>query len=47
MEAMGAGDGGGESERFKNNRPGEPGGAWEESVDANYLLSVPEGLHGE
>lgn len=22
-------------------------GAWEESVDANYLLSVPEGLHGE
>jgi starvation-inducible outer membrane lipoprotein len=23
------------------------GGAWEESVDANYLLSVPEGLHGE
>lgn len=23
------------------------GSAWEESVDANYLLSVPEGLHGE
>ncbi len=23
------------------------GGTWEESVDANYLLSVPEGLHGE
>ena len=22
-------------------------GAWEERVDANYLLSVPEGLHGE
>ncbi|MBI4002615.1 MAG: Slp family lipoprotein [Nitrospira defluvii] len=25
----------------------QQGGAWEESVDANYLLSVPEGLHGE
>lgn len=23
------------------------GSTWEESVDANYLLSVPEGLHGE
>ncbi|MCS6319280.1 MAG: Slp family lipoprotein [Nitrospira sp.] len=23
------------------------GRVWEESVDANYLLSVPEGLHGE
>lgn len=23
------------------------GGAWEESVDANYLLSVPGGIHGE
>lgn len=22
-------------------------GVWEESVDANYLMSVPEGLHGE
>lgn len=25
----------------------QQGSAWEESVDANYLLSVPEGLHGE
>jgi len=25
----------------------QQGGTWEESVDANYLLSVPEGLHGE
>ncbi len=25
----------------------QQGGAWEESVDANYLLSVPQGLHGE
>jgi starvation-inducible outer membrane lipoprotein len=25
----------------------QPGSAWEEQVDANYLLSVPEGLHGE
>jgi starvation-inducible outer membrane lipoprotein len=23
------------------------GSTWEESVDANYLLSVPEGLHGK
>lgn len=25
----------------------QQGTSWEESVDANYLLSVPEGLHGE
>ena len=25
----------------------QQGGAWEESVDANYLLSVPGGIHGE
>lgn len=25
----------------------KPVGAWEESTDARYLLSVPEGLHGE
>lgn len=25
----------------------QQGSAWEEAVDANYLLSVPEGLHGE
>ena len=25
----------------------QQGSSWEESVDANYLLSVPEGLHGE
>ncbi len=25
----------------------QQGGTWEESVDANYLLSVPDGLHGE
>ena len=25
----------------------QQGSAWEESVDANYLLSVPEGLHGK
>lgn len=25
----------------------QQGGTWEESVDANYLLSVPEGLHGQ
>ena len=25
----------------------QQGTSWEQSVDANYLLSVPEGLHGE
>ncbi len=25
----------------------QSGGTWEESTDANYLLSVPEGIHGE